>query len=915
MTFHRRLNCGCSRLASLLYDQAVKRDPGSRQDNGETKGGQNSAGVSICRVLALTILMVVAGAQAQEAEPEYDIYVPEQDAASALDQLAEQTGAMTLFPYDLVAGRTANAVIGRYTLPDALELLLDDTGLSGGLSEKRVISIAAVAAAERTDEEKPMGGRMRRRSGFFAGLAAALSGRAGSTSVEAQQAEDAGVPATGMLEEIIVTARRREESLMETPVSVTAFTSQELDSRQIDLSYQIGEATPNLVFRVGSTTGGTRAAAVYIRGVGQERPAPIAQPGVGIYVDGAYIGRSFAAIGDTIDIESIEVLRGPQGTLFGRNTVGGAILINSIKPSDEFQGDVEFTLGDFSRRELKGSVNVPFTDSFFGRSTVMKRDKDGYIDTPNVPGDDGRGSDDTTAARIALRWLTDSVTVDWITDYTDHSSDGVPFALGSRIFEFLPGSQAFFHNVIVAPVTGAPLFLNANSFLPLDSYATNSTFYVESEYKIWGSSLQVEWDLGDITLNSITTYREVDAFGGQDNDHSIAPVFASVDTNIYDQASQEFRLSGAALEDRLQWTAGVYYFEEKVLQFNDVLFPFFQARSGSTVDNTSSAVFGQFTYDVTDNLSITLGGRYTDEKLNDIVDDRVQYLQASFNPGVPGGYLRFLPPPDPGSAKIVPNQIFESDYDDFEPYFSVAYNWTDDLMGYFSYSEGFKGGGFTQRITPGNVVRVFEPEFAKVYELGAKWSGDRVGVTAAVFYNDYTNLQVRTNREIGGTVENASDAELSGGELELVAAVTDRFQVSLGLGNLDGEYKNVDPAVAFPATNLMPSVMDWQRNASAVYRAPVASGEIIARLDYSFTDDHFVEADNIPEASVENYSVFNAGLTFVHESEQWEISVQGRNITDELYWVEGGNSPTASGYVQKLLMPPAEWSASCRYRF
>ena len=152
---YRLLNCGFSHLTSLLCDKAVKRDPGSRQDTGQAIGGPNSRRARSCRVLAVTILMVMAGAQAEEAEPEYDIYLPERDAASALEQLAEQTGAITLFPFDLAAARTANAVIGRFTLPDALELLLKDTGVSGGLFEKRVISITATAAAERTEENIP----------------------------------------------------------------------------------------------------------------------------------------------------------------------------------------------------------------------------------------------------------------------------------------------------------------------------------------------------------------------------------------------------------------------------------------------------------------------------------------------------------------------------------------------------------------------------------------------------------------------------------------------------------------------------------------------------------------------------------------------------------------------------------------
>lgn len=740
--------------------------------------------------------------------------------------------------------------------------------------------------------------------------------------------------ATPVLEEIIVVARRREENLMETPVSITAFTNAELAARQIDQLHQIGESTPNLVFLASGGTGATLGATMYIRGVGQEDLLPIAQPGVGLYIDGAYIARAASGLINVVDIESIEVLRGPQGALFGRNTIGGAILVNSVKPNDEFGGDVDLQLGEYNRQQVKASVNVPFTDNFFGRFTVMNRDKDGYVSTPNIPNDDGVGSDDTTAARVALRWLTDSLTVDWNADITQHESDGRPYVLTSMINEFLPGTEAFAHNVVTSPVQGGPQILNANSFFPVDAYTTASGFYAPSDWDIWGTSLQVEWQLSDnLTFNSVTTYRDVDGTGGDDHDQSLANVFHSYNFYEFEQFTQEFRLSGSAADDRLQWTSGLYWFEEEALNIDDVDFPFFEARSGSFADNTSFAVFGQLTYDVTDRVSLTFGGRYTDEKLNDIVEDKDQFVTALFNPGAPppgnpvlppgyihpviNGYAYFPPPPAPGSFKLVPNQTFETDYDDFNPYFSIAYDFTDTLMGYFSYSEGFKGGGFTQRIGPGNEVNAFLPEFAEVYELGAKWSGERIRLTASLFFNDYTDLQVATDRQIGGTTENAASAEITGGEFEFLAAATDRLQVSFGLGYLDGEYVELNPNVAFPLglEGDLPHVSEWQRNASLVYRAPVGTGEIVARADYSYVDGHFTEADNIPESFVDDYSVVNVALTYIHASDRWEISLQGRNVGDEVYFTDSGSTPDGDGWTEGLLQPPSEYSVRFKYRF
>ena len=739
--------------------------------------------------------------------------------------------------------------------------------------------------------------------------------------------------AAGVLEEIIVTARRRDESLMDTPVSITAFTTAELDARQIDQVHQIAESTPGLVFINAGGTGASLGATMYIRGVGQKDLLPIIQPGVGLYIDGAYIAQTSGGLANVVDIESIEVLRGPQGTLFGRNTIGGAILINSVKPNDELEGDIDITLGDFSRQQVKGTVNVPFSDNFFGRFTLMKRDKDGYIDTINIAGDDGLGSDDTTSGRVALRWLSDSVTVDWNADFTNHESDGQPYVLSSMINEFLDGTEAATNNELTIRTQGGRQMLNADAFFPLDAYKNAADFYAPTDWDIFGTSLQVEWQVSDnLTFNSVTTYRDTDGTGGNDNDQSPANVFHSYNFYESDQFTQEFRLSGTAVDDRLQWTGGLYWFQEQAFNIDDVDFPFFEARSGSYVDNTSFAAFGQFSYDVSDRVSITLGARYTDEQLNDIVDDRVQFATALFNPGVttppdnvvlPDGYVfpviagydYFAIPPAAGSFKIVPNQNFESDYDDVNPYFSIAYDFTDALMGYVSYSEGFKGGGFTQRIGPGNEVNAFLPEFAQVYEVGAKWSTDRVRLTGALFFNDYTELQVSTDRQIGGTVENAADAEIKGGELELLAALTDQLQFVLGLGYLDGEYVELNPNVAFPPANDLPNVMDWQRNASIIYSTPVTSGEITARVDYSFASGHVVEADNIPEAYVDDYSIVNVALAYIHESDKWEIALQGRNVGDKVYFLDSASTPDGDGWTEGLLQPPAEYSLRLRYRF
>ncbi len=345
------------------------------------------------------------------------------------------------------------------------------------------------------------------------------------------------------LEEIVVTARRRAEDIMATPISITAFTADSLTARQIDQAHQIAEATPNLVFRkqVESTS---IASIIYIRGIGQRDFSPTVQPGVSTYMDGAYMANVTGGLVDVVDIESIQVLRGPQGTLFGRNTIGGAVLINSIKPHQEFGADLELIAGDYSRKQIKASVNVPFTDSFFGKFSGMAREKDGYVKTPNIPGDNEAGRDDTWVARAALRWVpTQSLTIDLVGDMSHHESDGPPIVLGDYIDETTPGTASGDYNNDVAPVLGWPLFTNEAYTQSRLRYVAESTLYEKAEADIWSATLTVDWEFADVNLKSITNYRDLDTEDGQDGDYSPASVYKVNQTFEGNQWSQELQLS------------------------------------------------------------------------------------------------------------------------------------------------------------------------------------------------------------------------------------------------------------------------------------------------------------------------------------------------------------------------------------
>ncbi|NKB39361.1 MAG: TonB-dependent receptor plug domain-containing protein, partial [Gammaproteobacteria bacterium] len=540
------------------------------------------------------------------------------------------------------------------------------------------------------------------------------------------------VMAQGALEEIVVTARKREESLQDTPVSVAAFTSADLEARgTVDFS-DLGEFTPNVTFDYTSAiAAGNSAAIVMIRGVGAADWTIGTDPGVGIYLDGIYISRTIGSVMDTVDVERIEVLRGPQGTLFGRNTIGGAISVVTKKPDLEaFSGRAEFTVGSYDRIDGNAYVNLPISDTMAASASFSKRTRDGYVKNlvPNTP---DLGDNDDTTTRLAFRWQpSNSLTVDLSADYS--TTDEAPAA---NVLIATTAGQGFYNLTNLA--TGGAACLGPNNTVPTaalsnpgcynDQWAVgpfqtfsshvsstpelgNDDFFgltvkPESGINVWGIGGTIEWEVSDnVTLKSITAHRRVeDGFWSRDSSHSgnQGHVLART-SNAFEQSqtSQEFQLLASALDDRLNFIIGTFYMEEDAyhkdvveLVFNTVF------DSGGITDNSSSAVFAQGTYDITDQLALTLGIRYTDEdkefsarSTTGLDEGNAFFGGASLLEAF--GALDCLGNPigTPGSpACLLPPDPVTSNANELEPYVNVSYQWNDDLMTYASYSEGFKG--------------------------------------------------------------------------------------------------------------------------------------------------------------------------------------------------------------------------------
>jgi iron complex outermembrane receptor protein len=742
-----------------------------------------------------------------------------------------------------------------------------------------------------------------------------LAAAAWSATAHAQASGDEPGATGTVLEEIIVSARKREESLQETPISVTAFTGEGIAARGIETTRDLGQHVPNLVANNGSSVSGNNATgAFFIRGIGQIDFTLNTDPGVGLYVDEVYIARAVGSVMELLDLETVEVLRGPQGTLFGRNTIGGAIQLRSRPPGKEAGATVQVEIGTDDLRRARIAADLPISETFTTRLSASYTEQDGFVERPV----DGTmlGDVDELAGRLAMRWEpADSVVADLVVDASREREESPPTKATA-----LDGASAFgaFHNAVVAgtpdclPPPGSftnPACFNAQ-FLTGDSYSTYATAHSQSDLDAWGAALTVAVDINDsLRFKSITAYRDTEALGFRDGDNSPHVIAETQDIWDHEQLSQEFQLAGEAFGEALEWIVGLYYFEEEGTNINLVNFAPIYIQSGGWVDNDSKAAFGQATWHVTEAFSVTGGLRYTEDTKR---FDPDQFVIEDRNPDPS---MR-LPPGFP----LVPPEEVETSIDEVTPYLNLAYEWSDDLMAYVTYSEGYKSGGFTQRVFPPlPATPSFEPEFVKSYEVGAKSTsfGDRLRLNAAAFYTDYTDLQVLALIGVAPTTQNAAEAEIRGFELELTAVPLPELTIEAGIGYTDAEYTSIGPEViGLTEDSKFAQIPEWTALAGVSYRLEFAGGSVLTpRIDWSYRSEAYMDAINTPAIRQPSYDLLGASLTWASADEHWQVRLAGTNLTDENYFTAGFADLPVSGIAEVVMARPREWSLQLQYEF
>jgi len=758
-----------------------------------------------------------------------------------------------------------------------------------------------------------------------------------AVSVAATPKPAAAAEGSSALEEIVVTARKREESLQETPIAISAFTADDLERQQIENTEDLDQVSPNLQFAsYGPLTGNNSAAQVYIRGIGQSDGSSGVDPGVGLYIDDVYMGRSVGGVMDFRDISGVQVLRGPQGTLFGRNTIGGAVLLSTTLPGDVFGGTVRVGVGDDSLVEAFAAVDLPVSDTLGFRVSGGTRERDGYVHRVS----DGLdlGNENTHTFQSSMRWRpSDDFSLIVRGDYTKSDEHGSPF-----VFVTINGKQAF--PAATSRGAGCPGATFPPPSVPqgvvdqrcandatwnLGHFTNGGTAKASSDLENWGVSAVAQWHVSpSVTLKSISAYRELQWQGARDADNTGLLVLHTDYSSDGDQFSQELQ----ALFDvgSVKGVFGAFYFKESVDDLLLVPFaappplvasgaiPGSQDYQEAQVDNDNWAAFTQWTFDVTDKLSLTAGARYTEENKGIYITSFTTtpltapvVVPKTYNtPGVAGPGLNILLQP------------FENTYTSTTGSASVQYKFTDSLMSYVSWSQGFKSGGFNQRYNnapPGNVPVSFDEETAETYELGLKseFAGS-VRLNAALFYTNYDNMQLTYRLGIVPLLFNAGKSRIQGGELEFTYA-PGSLLIEGSVGYNDNKFLEIAQVPGTSQTvgpnNRLPFTPEWQGNVGIGYDFALGSSTLTPRVNVSYTESQYFDAANSVEvAQLDNVTLLNASLTWAME--HWKVKGGVNNATDEDYRVAGNSSySTSAGYAEAIYARPRNWFLSGEYNF
>ena len=672
------------------------------------------------------------------------------------------------------------------------------------------------------------------------------------------------------LEEVVVTARKREEALQDTPISITVFSASALEAANMVDLRDIAKYTPGMSF-TSYGMGSSEAGAIFLRGIGQSDHMVTTDPGVGLYIDGVYVGRNQGAALDLLDLERVEVLRGPQGTLFGKNTIGGAVNVISRKPTGNGGGQASLTTGQDGRLNGSMSSEVALGDRAAVLISVLSKQRDGVGEQIFTGAE--TGDEDSVSGRAQFYWHGQAADFSLAVDASRALQAAMPHSFYAHA-DWLGVAPCYQRDGDgYAP---CPIGTQAD---PFDSYSLDD---LNTAQDLFGASATLEWDISDgVAVKSITAYRDMEYLGGLEFDGAPQRIVYYREAGGSDQFSQELQLSGSR-GDGLDWIAGLYYFMEdgENDQDNDEFGAL--GRRLTQVETKSYAVFGQTTMELTDGISLTSGVRYTEE--NKDYDLVFHSLDAT-------GAQSYDETGQP--LYVVPPTALNDTWDAVSGTVNLSYAIAEGVMAYGTYSRGFRSGGYAARPSRISSVGAYDPEYVDMFEAGLKALAleDRLRVNAAIYRNEYKDYQAQVNRvgnRFDTRVLNAAEAQIDGVELEVTAVLSPVFRVDATFAYTDAQITKVDLdrslEANFSAGHRLPYVSKYTLSVSPRldFRLDHGGG-VLARLDYSYRDDFFGQIANSPFEREDSYGLLNARIEYRNADRDWSIALYGINLADEKY--------------------------------
>lgn len=744
-----------------------------------------------------------------------------------------------------------------------------------------------------------------------------------STHVNAQEAAataaQSGTPAAARadlgLEEIVVTARKRSENLQSVSASISALSTGDLARRFDSDVRDFASASPNVLID-DTQQGPGGVAAIYIRGIGVADVEKSVDPAVGVVIDDVYIGQSSGSLLKAIDVDRVEVLRGPQGTLFGRNATGGVINLSRSRPTQELTGKVRGTYSSFDTFDAQGVVSFGLVPNVALKVTGAYNSSDGYIynRTQHMP---GQKSDFRSIGGELLVTPTDSLELSVSYDHQLTRQDPSQLQALTKPTDLFCAAYSYCSPAPGVPISGDRYVSVGNA--PVDKSA---------RFKLDMAIGKAKYDLGDnFELQYILGYLKTSESANQDFDSTPETLYHTDRPARWRQVTNEFRLVKGG-GGPITFVLGAYLWDSKYtinlknyIGFAGV--PLLTSAQDVTQTTKSYAAYFEGDYRITDKLKLTLGGRYTRDKKTTIVNDRAIYLYGTT---VEANPIAVIEPSLAGGSIVMANPIGAS-WSKFTPKVSLSYNWTDDVMTYALWSRGYRGGGFNGRpATMGAATTPYNPETLDNFEVGFKsqFLDDRLRLNGAVYLMKYKDMQQDLDVPAPGTSTgrenrtiNASQADLKGIELDLTVRATEGLTLTGNLGYLDAKYKNFFGDIYSTGTAVDASFLKirrapkWTWNVGAAYETQVRAGTLFLSTEVHYIGAHELTFLNNP--LLRNKRQFLVDASISYKINKTMVSVFGKNLAGENGWTIGYDVQNVWSYAAPR--QPRSWGIAITQNF